>query len=97
MKTINKIQVNGEEYQIAGQQVQFVYVPKERIEAFLKINPERVEVFRDDIGKLYIVDKGDLDLYWLRNQNPQLVDKIVKKRTEEEENEFLKGISFDLF
>ena len=47
------------------------------------MNPEKVEIFRDDVGKLYVVDKGDLDLY----QNK-------KKKTE---NEFLKGISFDLF
>lgn len=51
------------------------------------MNPERVEIFRDDAGKLYVVDKGDLDLYWLRSQNK-------KKKVE---NEFLKGISFDLF
>lgn len=83
MEIVNKIYCDGEEYDLYGRQVQFIYVPQKNMEQFLKMNTERVEIFRDDAGKLYVVDKGDLDLY----QNK-------KKKVE---NEFLKGISFDLF
>ena len=72
---------------LAGNEVRFIYVSASRIEEFFKkIDVERVEIFKDNEGKLYIIDKGDLDLYWLRK------DKIKPVA-----NEFLEGVSFDLF
>ena len=73
---------------LQGKQVKFAYVAKERLDEFLKLDTERVEMFMDDTGKLYIVSKGDLDTYFLRNGT---------KTKPKEENEFLKGVSFDLF
>lgn len=42
------------------------YVPSEKIPEFLATNPTRGELFIDDKGTIYVVDKGDLELYWLR-------------------------------
>ena len=40
-----------------------VIVHPNRIEDFLKQKFERVETFIDDEGNLFLVRKGDLDLY----------------------------------
>ena len=63
-----------------------VIVHPNRIEDFLKQKFERVETFIDDEGNLFLVRKGDLDLYWLRKERKEKLSKIIK----EKENEFLK-------
>ncbi len=65
MKTINKIVIHGEEYEIAFTHIEGYF----QVEKFLEEkNPTRVEIFRDDDGKLYTVDKGDLEFYFLRTE-----------------------------
>lgn len=61
-----------------------VTVHPNKIEDFLKQKFERVETFIDDEGNLFLVRKGDLDLYWLRKERKEKLNKTIK------ENEFLK-------
>ena len=66
-----------------------IIIEPNRIEDFLKQNFEKVEVFTDDRGNLYGIRKGDLDLYWLREERKEKLSKIIKEK-KEKENEFLK-------
>lgn len=101
MKTISQVEINGEKYKIGpvGHQVSFKYVTRDRIPQFLAMNPMRGELFIDDTGTIYIVDKGELDLYLLRlGQGEVQKQKIEKNPFEEEASEgFLDNITFDLF
>ena len=65
-----------------------VIVHPNRIKDFLKQKFERVETFIDDEGNLFLVRKGDLDLYWLRKERKEKLNKTIKEK--EKENEFLK-------
>lgn len=66
MKTVNKIAIRGEEYEIAFTHIEGYF----QVEKFLEEkNPTRVEIFRDDDGKLYTVDRGDLEFYFLRTKS----------------------------
>lgn len=66
-----------------------IFIRPERIEDFLNSDFEKVEVFTDDRGNLYGIRKGDLDLYWLRKERKEKLNKIIKEK-KEKENEFLK-------
>lgn len=93
-KPITHIEIGGKKYPIAGQEVRYKYVPSERIPEFLATNPARGEVFIDDKGTIYIVDKGDLELYWLRQGRQET---YPKKDTLQASEGFLDDIQLDLF
>lgn len=80
------------EVNMQGKQVSFRYVPSDRIAEFLRTNPTRGEVFMDEQGTIYVVDKGDLELYWLRQKRNE-----TKSEGEIEPNQFLEKNVFDLF
>lgn len=71
---------------------------------FEKKNPTRVEIFRDDDGKLYTVDAGDLEVLWLRENTPKIREEEKKKievkkpywMIENEYQEMLDNIKLDL-
>lgn len=65
-----------------------VVVHPNRIEDFLKQKCERVEIFIDDEGNLFLVRKGDLEAYWLRKEKRDKLKKIIKQK----QNEFLGDI-----
>lgn len=96
MKNINQISINGETYSIGpvDRQAQLKYVARDRIPAFLATNPTRGELFIDDEGTVYIVDKGDLETYFLRvgKTEEEFITPIEKST-----NKFLGDISLDLF
>lgn len=46
--------------------MEYKYIRASGIKKFLATNPTRVELFMNDDDTIYIVDKGDLELYWLR-------------------------------
>lgn len=48
----------------------------------------RKEIFMDDEGTLYIVDKGDLETYWLTSKK-KTFKEIGKEKIIEKENPFL--------
>ena len=74
MKTVNKIAIRGEEYNIAFTHIEGYF----QVEKFLEEkNPTRVELFRDDDGKLYTVDKGDLEFYFLRTKSGEKIEPIL--------------------
>ena len=73
-------------------QVKYQHVPFKKIPEFLETNPTRVELFMDDKGTICIVDKGDLDLYWLRQSRQETYSK---KETIISEG-FLEDIKLDL-
>ena len=51
------------------------------IDSLLKKNVDRIELFFDeDNGEIYVVSKGDLDLYWLRKKFGQ--GSVLEKRNE---------------
>lgn len=51
------------------------------IDSLLEKNVDRIELFFDeDNGEIYVVSKGDLDLYWLRKKSGQ--GRVLEKRNE---------------
>lgn len=89
MKTINRITIRGEEYNIAFTHIEGYF----EVEKFLeKKNPTRVEIFRDDDGKLYTVDKGDLEFYFLRTKST-----LDEGLDAQHLNIFLEGNQFEKF
>lgn len=58
------------------------------IENMLNKGATRKEIFMDDEGTLYIVDKGDLKTYWLRNKD-KAFEEIGTKKIIENKNPFL--------
>ena len=101
MKTVNKIAIQGEEYNIAFTHIEGYEQVKNFFE---KKNPTRVELFRDDDGKLYTVDAGDLEVLWLRQNTPRIRaeenNKIEMKKPpwmiQNEYQEMLDSIKLDL-
>ena len=69
-KPITEINVRGETYPIG-----LKIVKQDEIGSFLKTNPSRGELFIDENGVMYAVDKGDLDLYWLRRGGEEIEEK----------------------
>ena len=92
-RSIAHIEIDGKRYSIAGQEVKYKYVPSEKIPEFLATNPTRGEIFIDDKGTIYIVDKGDLELYWLRQGRQETYSK---KDTIQGSEGFLDDIRLDL-
>ena len=87
MKTINKIAIRGEEYEIAFIHIEGYF----QVEKFLKEkNPTRVELFRDDDGKLYTVDRGDLEFYFLRTKSGEPILDAQRPNMFLQENQFEK-------
>lgn len=91
---ITHIEINGKKYPIGGQEAMIKYVPSEKIPEFLATNPTRGELFIDDKGTIYVVDKGDLELYWLRQGREET---YPKKDTMQASEGFLDDIKLDLF
>ena len=60
-----------------------------KLKEFFEKNPSKIELFMDDDGVMYAVDKGDLDLYWLRRGGEE-----IKENTS---GGFLEDIKLDLF
>ena len=90
-KSITHIEIDGKKYSIGGQEaIMYKYVPSEKIPEFLATNPTRGEIFIDDKGTVYIVDKGDLELYWLRQGREETYPK------KEGSEGFLDDIRLDL-
>lgn len=89
MKTINKITIRGEEYNIAFTHIEGYFQVEEFLE---KKNPTRVEIFRDDDGKLYTVEKGDLEFYFLRTKST-----LDKGWDAQQPNIFLEENQFEKF
>jgi hypothetical protein len=58
------------------------------IENMLNKGATRKEIFMDDEGTLYIVDKGDLKTYWLRNKDKDF-EEVGKEKIIENKNPFL--------
>lgn len=87
MKTINKITIRGEEYNIAFTHIEGYFQVEEFLE---KKNPTRVEIFRDDDGKLYTVEKGDLEFYFLRTKHIEPILDTQHPNIFLEENQFEK-------
>lgn len=69
-------------------------VKSSEIGKFLKTNPARGELFIDENGVMYVVDKGDLELYWLRQGREET---YPKKDTTQASEGFLDDIKLDLF
>ena len=87
MKTVNKIAIRGEEYEIAFTHIEGYF----QVEKFLKEkNPTRVELFRDDDGKLYTVDRGDLEFYFLRTKSAESILDAQRPNIFLQENQFEK-------
>lgn len=84
-KPITRIEMHGETYPIGIQMVK-----SNEIGQFLKTNPSRGELFIDENGVMYVIDKGDLEVYWRR-----LGGEVIE---EEEKGEvgFLDDIVLDL-
>lgn len=91
---ITHIEIGGKKYSIAGQEVKYKYIPSKKIPEFLATNPTRGEIFIDDKGTICIVDKGDLELYWLRQGREEI---YPKKDTTQASEGFLEDIKLDLF
>lgn len=45
----------------------------------MKTNPTRGELFIDENGVMYVVDAGDLEVYWLRENTPRIRAEEKKK------------------
>lgn len=79
-------------------------VKSSEIGKFLKTNPTRVELFIDEDGIMYAVDKGDLEVHWLRENTPKVREeeknKIEVKKPywmiDNEYKKMLEDIKFDL-
>ena len=54
----------------------------------MRTNPTRGELFIDDDGVMYVVDKGDLEMYWRRRGGEEIGEK--------EEVGFLEDIKLEL-
>ena len=65
-------------------------VKSSEIGKFLKTNPARGELFIDENGVMYVIDKGDLEVYWRR-----LGGEVIEEE-EKEEIGFLDDIVLDL-
>lgn len=57
----------------------------------MKTNPSRGELFIDENGVMYVIDKGDLEVYWRR-----LGGEEIEEEKEKEEIGFLDDIKLDL-
>lgn len=67
-------------------------VKSSEIGKFLKTNPARGELFIDENGVMYVIDKGDLEVYWRR-----LGGEVIEEKEEEKgEVGFLDDIVLDL-
>lgn len=86
-KPITEIAMNGKIYPIGIQMVK-----SSEIGQFLKTNPTRGELFIDENGVMYVIDKGDLEVYWRRLGG----EVIEEKKEEKEEVGFLDDIVLDL-
>lgn len=84
-KPITRIEMHGETYPIGIQMVKSSEIGK-----FLKTNPTRGELFIDENGVMYVIDKGDLEVYWRR-----LGGEVIEEE-EKEEIGFLDDIVLDL-
>ena len=84
-KPITRIEMHGETYPIGIQMVK-----SSEIGQFLKTNPSRGELFIDENGVMYVIDKGDLEVYWRR-----LGGEVIEEE-EKEEIGFLDDIVLDL-
>ena len=84
-KPITEIPINGKIYPIGIQMIKSSEIGK-----FLKTNPTRGELFIDENGVMYVIDKGDLEVYWKRLSNG------IIKEEEKEEIGFLDDIKLDL-
>ncbi len=73
-KPITRIEMHGETYPIGIQMVE-----KNELKSFLDKDPIRVELFVDENGVMYAVDKGDLEVYWLRENTPKIREEEKKK------------------
>ena len=71
--------------------MEYKYIRAGKIPEFLKTNPTRVELFMkdEDTSTIYIVDKGDLELYWLRQGREET-------RSKKDSEGFLDDIKLDL-
>ena len=83
-KPITEINLRGETYPI-GLKV----VKQGEIGEFLKTNPSRGELFMDENGAMYVIDKGDLDFYWRRLGGEEVSNNASSG--------FLDDIKLDLF
>lgn len=88
-KPITEINLRGKIYPIGIQMVK-----SNEIGQFLKTNPSRGELFIDENGVMYVIDKGDLEVYQLR-QGVQ--ETYPKKDTTKASEGFLDDIKLDLF
>ena len=86
-KPITEINLRGETYPIGIQMVKSSEIGK-----FLKTNPTRGELFIDENGVMYVIDKGDLEVYWRRLDG----EVIEEKEGEKGEVGFLDDIVLDL-
>lgn len=84
-KPITRIEMHGETYPIGIQMVK-----SSEIGQFLKTNPSRGELFIDENGVMYVIDKGDLEVYWRR-----LGGEVIKEE-EKGETGFLDDLVLDL-
>ena len=79
-------------------------VEKNELKSFLDKDPIRVELFVDENGVMYAVDKGDLEVYWLRENTPKIREEEKKKievkkpywMIENEYKKMLEDIELDL-
>ena len=79
-------------------------VKKNELKSFLDKGPTRVELFMDEDGIMYAVDKGDLEVYWLRENTSKVREeeknKIEVKKPywmiDNEYKKMLEDIKFDL-
>lgn len=85
-KPITEIAMNGKIYPIGIQMVK-----SNEIGQFLKTNPSRGELFIDENGVMYVIDKGDLEVYWRG-----LGGEVIEEEKEKEEIGFLDDIKLDL-
>lgn len=82
-KPITRIEMHGETYPIGIQ-----IVKSNEIGDFLRTNPTRGELFIDEDGVMYVIDKGDLEVYWRRQGGEEIGEK--------EEVGFLEDIKLEL-
>lgn len=68
--------------------IQLIEGNNREIENMLNKGATRKEIFMDDEGTLYIVDKGDLKTYWLRNKD-KAFEEVDKEKIIENKNPFL--------
>lgn len=68
--------------------IQLIEGNNREIENMLNKGATRKEIFMDDEGTLYIVDKGDLKTYWLRNKD-KAFEEIGTEKIIENKNPFL--------